>query len=520
MVNRNVSKAVSEKTRGLYSISYDDLSIDEVSGNLQVKNIRIVADTAVYRHMLEQKTNPPTLLNVSIPALEVSGVKTPKALLNKAVEGHKIAITAPTIEILLSHFHKDSTVYNPAGDISKALLGKLLKISIDSVSITGANVIVKNMHAGDVVFRGNNISCSLSGLLIDSLSQKDSSRILFSRGLTMGCEELLLPTKNKKYKLHIGSLRFESRQNSLYIGQISVLPQLSEAAFARSFPVQKDRYDFLLEGVSLRHINRKYLWLKRIEADSLVVERSSFKIYRDLSYPRDTVSKVGKYPQQQLMRLPVPVNVRKLVFMRSFIAYKEKNAKSDSAGKVQFFDVRATFDNVTNIKEALARDSRCTLLFKANFLNKAPVEARLVMLLGDPGGKFFIEGKMGPMDARSLNVLTEPMGLARMERGNINKLHFNFMGTDSFSNGKVLLLYDDISISLLKKDKDRNKFNKKILASVAANFMMKNSNPGKGEDPRVATVHFERILNKSFFNLIWKTIFTGVKETAGIKRAG
>jgi hypothetical protein len=95
-------------------------------------------------------------------------------------------------------------------------------------------------------------------------------------------------------------------------------------------------------------------------------------------------------------------------------------------------------------------------------------------------------------------------------------LHFNFEGTDSTSDGKVLLLYEDLKISLLKKDKDEGKLDKKSLVSLFANLIIKNSN--KAEDPRAAEVHFNRILNKSFFNLIWKSIFTGVKQTVGMKK--
>jgi hypothetical protein len=66
------------------------------------------------------------------------------------------------------------------------------------------------------------------------------------------------------------------------------------------------------------------------------------------------------------------------------------------------------------------------------------------------------------------------MGVARMDKGKIDKLHFNLMGTDS--------------------------------------------NPEDGGSARVADVHFSRILNKSLFNLIWKSMFTGIKETIGLKK--
>src|SRR6201999_1427995 len=104
----------------------------------------------------------------------------------------------------------------------------------------------------------------------------------------------------------------------------------------------------------------------------MTIRKSSFKVYRDLTRPPDSTSKVGKYPQQLLMRLPFPVNIRKLVFEHSFIEYKERGAKSDSAGRLQFFDVSATLSNVTNRTRDIVQDNKCVLKFKATLLNKTP----------------------------------------------------------------------------------------------------------------------------------------------------
>ncbi len=518
IVNRGVNKTVSEKTKGLYNIHYDDLSLDEVAGALHVRNIEIVPDTAVYNQMVEDKSNPSMLVRISIPSLDILGVKTPKALLTKQIEGRKVEVSNPTMEIELDHFAKDTTASDPSKEIYKELLGKFLRIKVDSMEIVHANVVVRERGSKEFIFKGNNVSFLLSDLLIDSISNKDHSRILFSRNVDIAADEIALPSKNKKYRLHVGKIRFTGRNNSFTIGSIRVVPQLSEEEFARSFPAQKDRYDFTLEGVSLVNVNRESLWHKKIEADSLVVDKSSFKIYRDLSRPPDTVSKVGKYPQEQLMRLPVPVLIRQAVFVHSFIEYKEKNGKSDSSGKVQFFDVRATIGNITNMKEAVSRNNKTVVNFKARFLDKAPVDARLVMMLKDPKGRFTIEGNVGAIEVRSLNPLTEPMGLARMDKGKIDKLHFNLEGTDSSSEGKVTMLYSGIKVSLLKMDKEENKYDKKGLVSLAANILIKKSNPENGGGARVADVHFSRILNKSLFNLIWKSIFTGIKETIGLKK--
>jgi hypothetical protein len=517
IANKNIGKLVNEKSKGLYSIRYDSLFIDEVSGILHVRNIEIIPDTALYNQMVKDKTNPHVLLRLTIPALDILRIKTPKALLTKEIDGGKLEISNPTIEVGVADFLKDSTTYSPGKDIYKQLLGKLLSIKMDSIQINHANLIVKNIKSNAVTFRGNNVSFLMTDLLIDSANSDDSSRILFSRNLVMTCDELLFPSKNKKYQFHVEKLHFISQSNSFYIGKIKLVPQLSEDEFARSNPTQKDRYDIMMEGIGLVNINRESLWHKRIEADSLVIKNSSFKIYRDLSYPRDKLSRVGKYPHQQILELPVPMIIKKIIVTQSFIEYKEKNAKSDSAGKVQFYAVHAIMTNVTNMSSAIARNNHSVLYFKSKFLNKAPIDAKLTMFLGNPQGKFAIEGNMGSINAIALNPLTQPMGLARLEKGNVSKMQFNFTGNDSSSDGKLTILYNDLKISLLKKDKEQNKYDKKFLPSLAANIIVKNSNPGKNEKTRVANVHYNRDTNKSFFNLLWKSIFTGIKESAGMK---
>ena len=513
---KNIQNIVAEKTKGLYSIKYDSLFIDELSGILHVKNIEIIPDTNVYNQMVLEKNNPSVLLRLSIPSLDIIRIKTPKALLSKQIEGSKLEISNANIEIELSNYLKDSSSYNPAKDLSKEMLGKLLQIKIDSIQINHTNVVVKNRHSTTFVCKTNNASFLFTDLLIDSIAEKDTSRILFSKNINITCDEILLPSKNKDYNFHIQKLEFASSNNSFSIGSVKIIPQLPEAEFAKKSPTQRDRYDFLLEGITLQNIHLKNIAEKKLVADNLIINKSSFKIFRDLSYPRDTLSRLGKYPQQMLMHIPVPYFINKIVFEHSFIEYKEKNAKSDSAGKVQFYNVHATMTNATNIAEEIKKNNECILLFNAKFLNKADVHAKLTMILKNPTGKFSIEGNIGAISALALNPLTIPMGLARIEKGNIKNVHFNFDGDSYGTNGNLTILYDDIKVSLLKKNNEENKYQKKFLPTLAAGLLVKKSNPGSNEKTRVAEVHYKRDMNKSFFNLLWKSIFTGIKQTAGM----
>jgi hypothetical protein len=249
------------------------------------------------------------------------------------------------------------------------------------------------------------------------------------------------------------------------------------------------------------------------------MNESIFKIFRDLSYPREDKSKVGNYPHQMLMKAPMDVALENVVIRSGLIEYKEKNPKSDSSGKVRFQNVSAVIHHVTNRTEDLSKNSVCTLFFKSNFLGKAPITATLQMYLIDPHGKFSIKGTMSSVDAPVFNELTRPMGLAAIEKGKINRLDFNLTGGDTEIRGTVLLLYNDLKVTLLKKDEEHNELKKKKLASLLANVMIIDENPKKNKTPRTAIItRFPRDIQKSFFNLLWKSIFAGVKQTVGIEQ--
>ncbi len=215
---------VAEKTKGLYSINYDSLFVDEVTGNLHVRNVELIPDTNVYNDMVTQKTNPPVLLHILIPALDVLRIKTPKALLNKEIDGGRIEIDRPTIEILTNQLMKDTSGYAPDKDIYKQILGKLLSIKIDTIEVNGANLIVKDIHTDAFRFKGNKVSILMTDLLIDSAQKDDSSRILFSKNCNISCEELLLPSNNKDYQYHFQKLSFSSEKNSFLLEKLQLFP--------------------------------------------------------------------------------------------------------------------------------------------------------------------------------------------------------------------------------------------------------------------------------------------------------
>jgi hypothetical protein len=90
-------------------------------------------------------------------------------------------------------------------------------------------------------------------------------------------------------------------------------------------------------------------------------------------------------------------------------------------------------------------------------------------------------------------------------------------GNNFRTSGNINMQYNNLHITPLKKDKEeKGKLKKKTVTSLFANILLvKNENP-KGKELRQPNFTVERDQFTTFFNLIWKTVLTGILKTIGI----
>jgi hypothetical protein len=512
LIRDHVKLKVREKTERLYNIHYDNMELDEVGGNLSISNLTLQYDSTRYLIMKEKKNEPPMLFRIEIPSIIVTGIQTPKALLTQEIVGGKLQITRPVIEILYTHGGKNAGRRVPQEEVYKQILGELERIKIDTLLIVDAQIITQNMQTGKQELRLMDTHMELRDVVIDSAAGRDSSRILFSKQLFLSCSTLLWSSPDQLYTYKVENIVMHSAYRQINAGRFRIIPTLSETEFAARKAMQADRFNIDIKQISFRRINFQRLMKEELMADSIVIGAASFKIYRDMTMPPDTRSKIGTYPHQKVADIPFPLEIKKMILKNSFVEYKEKGRLLQKTGKVTFGNVNAVISNVTNKKSAPQKT--ITADIQARFLNRFPVQTLWTFYLFSDNGRFDIKGHLGALNATALNAITEPLGGARVKEGHIHDLRFDFKGYDYGMDGTVKFLYDDLKVALLKKDKDTKALKEKKLLSWGANIFIKNSNPSKKEAPRVVDVHFDRVINRSIFHLSWKTLFEGVKATA------
>ena len=150
-------------------------------------------------------------------------------------------------------------------------------------------------------------------------------------------------------------------------------------------------------------------------------------------------------------------------------------------------------------------------------MGKGKLDVNFRFDLDAKDGAFSYSGALGNMDGRVLNGITMPLGMVQVKRGMAKKLAFNVKANDHKAKGSVRFAYNDLSVALLKRDKNEDKLVKQGLISLLANAMVINSdNPGRDGVLITAPISYERPETASFFSFIWRTLFVGIKYSVGI----
>jgi hypothetical protein len=518
IIRAEVEKSVEKKSDGLYKVHYDSLELDEVNGFMSVSSFTLTYDSVKYKELKQQNKQPYLVFNISIPQMRVSGVQTPRALADNEISGRRLSLINPVIEILYNGSGKESTRRIPGKEIYQQILGNLKLIKLDSVVITGAQIITRDLRSGKTLVRFENVSMSLLNVAVDSVANADPTRLLFAKEVNLDCEKFALQSRNGLYKYQVNAISFRSATSRVSIKSLLMVPALNENEFAKKVPHQTDRMDIALYNIQFRNTDFYQLADEMITTETLEIGSANFKIYRDRTRPEDKRSKIGTYPHQLLQKIPVSFDIKKAIVRKANIEYKERSTITRQTGKAQFAGSSAYITNITNRKTSIARNSKMIVDLRSSFLNKIPLYTKWTFYLGNKDGKFLVSGKGKAADARIFNSLAVPMGPVEVKSGNIKTLEFNLAGNNHKIQGTVKLLYDNFRVTLLKKDKDSVHFEKRKIASLFANLKIEDSNPDDNEPQRVAQVNLQRDIHRSIFNLAWKGLFDGIQEITNSKK--
>ncbi len=504
-----MKQLLKKSSNGLYSLSVGDLAVDVLASKVSFSNVNVQPDKNVRSRLAASALLPQNVFSISLQSLVIEGVNLDDAITSKTMDYKLVRLVKPVI-----HLERQTGNEKKAeGSFAQQFLKEMKKLSIDKLVVEGGSVMVHDRQKGGTK-KLSNVQVWMNDILLDSTTRNDKERFLFARAARIDFSNYSAKTKDGLYAIKLGNASVNTLQKKMVLKNVSFGSTLSKGAFTKQAAVAKEMYGLSLPSITIRGIDWwSALNEEKIIASAVETKGGKFSVYFDRSLPPK--SKRGNFPSQMLMKLPLQLNIEKLRLRDLDVSYEEYNPLSQQSGTIYFDNASIDIANVNNSKKASAP---MTINGTALFMRQVPLKAgfRFDMNKHQSGDFKATVSTEKAFEGSLLNSFAMPMGMMKVEKGTIQKLHANIKGDESGASGNVLLLYQDLKLSLLEKDQDKRALDKKDVTSLFANLIvLKEDNPKKGKEPRSEAAEFKHDPTGGFMMLVWKTVLVGVLKTVG-----
>ncbi|WP_423146771.1 hypothetical protein [Rubrolithibacter danxiaensis] len=515
-----LKELVIASTDSLYSIQYSYLNLNPVTGNATVKDLKLIPNQSVYKKLLAQKKAPDNLFDLSVENVVIRQFHPKRLYSDKKLNINTIIIDNPTLTIT-NHplpYNNDEDNTKPKSlyqVISKVFteirIDKILLQDIDFTLINTGNSRKKKTAI-------KNLNINATDLLIDSLSENDRSRFYHSKNIAVKLKSYRIATSDGLYFIDFNNLSFSSSDKQLLLDKVSVIPRYSKLKHYEKAGFAKDRYDIGFTGISINKINlNRFLRDQTLYAGNMIVKKARVEVYNNMAYKRNMENKTGRFPHQQLQKLALNVRIDVLNIRNALISYSEYNPDSKRTGTITFNNTSAKFSNLTNDSASLKKNHFMKASLTSRFMDAGRFETSFNFNLTDTKGAFSCTGTLYKIDGTVLNNITKPLGLIEIKRADVKKLTFHLKANNTLATGTMQFYYSNLNVQVLKRDEETGKLETKgFLSQIANIFVVHENNPNFRGDFTPGTIYYKRPYYASFFSFLWKSLFTGIKESVGV----
>ncbi len=519
VVKKELREVVKNATQQLYHIDFDKVSINFLSGNAYLTNVKIIADTLVYKDLVGGKLAPNNLYDIRLNRLVIKNVHPLKIYFKKILEIDQILFDGPEItmtnQILPFNEDKSTAVDKSPYDYIK---GFFTTLNVKSIDFKDAKfTYVDRNGAKPEIDTVININISLKDWLIDEHSADDTSRFYLLKDAYIYLNDYKYATADSLYFIKASKFEFSASSKRLNIKSFEVQPRYSEQDFAKARGYATDRYSLRLNNISFDGIDlQAYIKNREVFAEQVNIGQGVLSVFNDSSFPKKLNDKTGRFPHQLLQKIKMPLTFRKVLLNNLDISYAEMGKKSGEKGSITFNQTSGTIENITNQEKHKRINPIIEATLESYLMRQGKLNVGFKFDLMSPKADFSYQGQLLNMDGRQLNYITKPLAMMRIKSALIRRFAFDIVANEDRATGKIEFLYNDLSVGLLKKDQgDAVSTRMGILSLLANALVIYSDNPSVTGKTTIAQVNYQRNPTASFFNFIWKTLFQGIKHSVG-----
>lgn len=509
-----IKEGVKEASKGLYRVDFKDIHLNLLTGTAVLDSISLMPDTTIFNQLKVNKEAPTHLFKIKLAHLKISRVGILTAYFKKKVALKAIILDQPSIDMIYHKVPKRTVTAKKEQTLYELISKSLKSISVDQIKVQDADFDYYN--GKQKLNAVKHLSVNVKDILIDSLSQFDTTRVFHSKNIGFELFGYQSVTKDKMYTLKLDTIRGSVTGKDLEIRSFKMVPMYPKLAFSRKYSAQKDRYDLSFQKISLAGIdyvglnNNGELYVKEVNLGPAKVD-----VFMNRELPPPNIDKARNFPHVALRRLPIPTVVERLKMTKVDVAYGEYNPKTKEIGTIKLNGLNGAISNLTNDSARLSSQNHAYADLTTYVMGAAQINVKIDFNLTAKNAAFQYTGTVKGFDLKALNAISKPLGQIAIESGKVTSAYFDVSANSSGSKGVVNFFYTDLKIKMLGEDENGKEKKKGLLSFLANTILIKDDNV-PGEKARKVTVTHERVPQASFFNLMWKTVFKGMREAVGI----
>lgn len=520
LLTKIIKNTFIDATDGLYHISFSDISVNILSGSVTIDSVFVKPDLDVYQKMIKQGLAPENLITLKIYKLSIKNANPIKVYRQKKLDIKNITIQTPELAIFYTKLKNQKEKKEDNRTAYEHLKSTLNSLKIGSIFLNNVKFkyVDQNYEKPKIIFL-NKVNIRINDLLIDSTSRFYSTRLFGTKDITAEISDYSFATADSMYHINLKHALVSTQNKRLTLTGFGLIPRYPNMAFASKFKTQQERYQLTFDSVLVNNLDFNQLLDERtIKTSNLTLVHGNLNVFLDREKPKKTIDKGENFPHLAFSRIAWNIIVDTVIIKNTNIAYTEYNPKSKADGTVFFSNMRGRIFNVTNDSITLSKHHFANAYLQTKLMGKGNMNLHIGFNLTDPNGTFTYDGSMGAMDMSALNDLFKNLTLVATSSGRIESFVFNMKGNKTGAGGSMTLKYQDLKIALMKKD-DGEKVKRLGLISFFVNALLVNNGNPNGKDPLiVAHPYYKRPKESSFFNLMWKPVFEGLKESVGISK--
>ncbi len=484
---------INEKLAPNAEIEISEFKIDYYPLGAALRGIRLVH--RIPFDEIEHERNADAIRKLEIDEISISDIKIFRFLFGNRWRIDRVEVIGLNVELtpVPEKESKESGITIPRPDIR-----------INQILFNNSNIhYFRERLAQDAAAYINNINIEVDRFIVPDAGAPVHA---FFDDIILETSSIKYRTDNGDYDLEAESFVMNSRDGIIQIvgGKSNPLKTAAEMALEAGRPIDKFMVsfdEFLAEGILIEDLlSREDFYSKKIR-----LTKPGLAIRRDRTFSRpERDDRI--LPAVQFKNLPLPVNVDSFFVTDGYISYGEEYMEEDRQGILSFYGVEMA---VSKLNNRLPDDS-IRVHINTRFMDLSPLMLEAAFAL-DEKGTHRVKGRLGELDLSVMNPTIEGFLAMRVRNGIARSLDFVFVADDDISHGMLTFIYDDLEVRFLEEETLRERRRDRFRSFIANRFVVRSNN--RAEDPRHATIEYERDKQRSMFNYWWRSISDGLMET-------